>query len=257
MARRLGGDLNDGDLIRPILESRSPFWLVRDFWVELFSSLRESEIEVDRLIERYKGLLLENLKYYRSKGINMPYEQDNRQPEEYIYDVVESWFIEEIVARWIKSNLLHTFPDVKLEVRFSGGDRNRQFVFEKKRGDETTTEPDLAILAPKGIFFVELQNSRRGRREIYDIKSSKVRRIRHRHGMLLFSLLPSESSFFFVPNDQFHLMKKRTNISWGKKLTYFVSQEQLQNNGWGYYSFEEGLPALFVDLFVALGRKPE
>ncbi len=238
-------------LIEHVSSTRVVFWNPQPFWKELLQSCSaDQEIlknELGYMIEKYKEKFTQNIRQYLKYGMKMPHEQDRRKEEIYIYDVVEGWFLEEIVARWIDCQLRRHFPEVKFTVEFSGKDKGRQFVFVKERGDETSTDPDLTITLPQGRFYFELQTSRQGRRDIYDIKESKRNRLAKKEGVLLFALLPSEGTFFLIPSEHLPKLKVRVNNAWGGKLTAYVTAEQIEKYGWGYYNFSEGFPPSLVE----------
>lgn len=247
----MGNFLNLSEVIRRISRRRELFWEKQSVWEEVlhpcFGDRKVAVEHVKNLASHYKKGLENNIQKYRTIGMNMLYERDRRDEEIYIYDVVEGWFVEEIIASWLDCQLKRFFPDTPVVVKFSGKDKDREFVFSKKTGDEVSTAPDFEIILPGGKFVIELQTSRYGKRDLYDIKEPKRMRLTRTSGFLLFALLPKEPRFFLIPNEDLSKLELHKNNAWGGKITAYVTHEQIEKHGWGYFDFSEGLPSILRD----------
>lgn len=224
------------------------FWCNLDRWFEMLS--RDDAEEVRRLARDYKESLFDNLKH--CDAVKMDYEKDRRRPEEYVYDVIEGWFFEDLFKLWIKRKIFRELPGIHFEIKASGRDSDRKFVFRKTKKEYTSSEPDFTIFLPRGTVGIELQNSRSGERDIYDIKQNKAARLltyvgeEHSDAFLFFTLMPSDLRYFVLPANAIKNLRSRDNKSYGGKKTRYISHEDVIKGGWGMFHFDDRLPGFFI-----------
>lgn len=238
-------------------ESAWPFFNdpTRRPFEEKYSELPErwavDEHLVSEIISRYSQELMVLLK--EQKKFRLPgYFADRRSDEEYLYDLLDGWLIEDIVyVAWLEPRLKSIEPEVK--VNYAGANHDRKVRFDAF--GEITTEPDFVCKFPEGSEVkVELQMARKPRSS-YDMKKSKIERATKAGNIVyLWVLLPTDEYFLLDPGI-FVGREATPNPSWGGKEVYSVYLSEVQANDWGPYQMRSELPERVVELLRTAGRK--
>jgi len=205
------------------------------------------ESAVAAIIRRYTELFEEILeKIRRGEQLQLSrYYRDIRRPEEYAYDVVDGWIIEDLVGVvWLPTKVKEINPSVV--VTRSGADRSREFVF--KGTNRITTEPDFRYTDRHGVERkIELQMARR-ELKCFDMKESKVERVlREGRIVYLWILLPSDE-YFLVDPTVFKSRKPEPNPRWGGKQTYKICIDEVRERRWGPFRMADPIPPTLVNM---------
>jgi len=172
---------------------------------------------------------------------------DRRTTSEYLYDLIDAWLIEELVANvWLKQRLKEMNVNISLEL--NGTDKNR--LVEKNINENISTEPDLLLKWENRSQPVELQMARRELKNGYDMKETKVKHAQRLHSLFLWIVLPRSEFFIINPIHDLTGILPFENKAWGGKRVYRISQEKIKSLG--YYKMSK----IFTeDILTKLGMK--
>ena len=202
---------------------------------------------VNYIIRRYVKKLKQELELLKSKEIKLPsFFRDRRTDEEYVYDLVDGWLIEDIVCdAWLRERLI--FRDKEIKVKHMGTNRDR--TLQKYNPRKITTEPDFEYVTSKGKEVkVELQMARKAIKAGYDMKQSKVTRAEKNGHLFLWVIIPDDIFFIIEPGKDLKGISPTPNHLWGGKLVYHLPKERL--NKIGMYNMVDEIPK---DLYAVLG----
>lgn len=169
------------------------------------------------IVDKYQKMWDYGVQEGFDKLFNLVYFRDRRSPEEYAYDLMEGWLLEELVANgWLTKKVFELDP--KAVVLIKGSDKDRVM---KSNPYEITTEQDVQIIWGNGnAKKVEIQSTRQGRRRSYDHKVGKVKRAQKDSSIFLW-VNPVEDEMFLVNSgDLLTNAYKRANFAYGGKETY-------------------------------------
>lgn len=183
---------------------------------------------VNYIIRRYSKKLEEELQKLKVEGIKLPkFFRDKRTDEEYVYDLIDGWLIEDIICdAWLRSRLLKI--DEKITIIHMGTNRDR--TLQKFSPKNISTVPDFVYKTSccKEIK-IELQMARESRESKgYDMKESKVKRARKEGYLFLWVIIPEDSFFIINPLTDLNDIEPIINPSWGGKSVYRLGQEKLK-----------------------------
>jgi len=182
------------------------------------------------IIRRYSKKLEDELRMLKEESLKLPrFFRDRRTDEEYVYDLVDGWLLEDIICdAWLRDKILSI--DSTVEITHMGTNRDR--TLQKFNPRKITTEPDFAYLAAsKQKVQIELQVAREARpKEGYDMKVSKVNRARKSGNLFLWVVMPEDSFFFLDPVSDI-TGEPRTNPLWGGKEVYTLTPVKLAEVG--------------------------
>jgi len=185
---------------------------------------------VNYIVRRYTKKLNEEIKLLKEHKMKLPsFFRDRRSEEEYVFDLIDGWLVEDIVCdAWLRKRLL----DVSKDIKITHMGTNRDRTLQKYNPRKITTEPDFIYLSPKGEEVkIELQMARKMRKEGYDMKESKVKRAVKNGHLFLWVLLPEDKYFVIDPAIELRGIKPMSNPLWGGKLVYRLAAEELQHVG--------------------------
>ena len=212
------------------------FWEYAPNVAGFFGGVLSSK-EITEMADYLKSRFLHN--FLNASKIKLDHEPDIRPKDQYLYDVYEGWFHEEVVLLWLNQLLSLSFGQ-KYFVDRGGRDKTRDFVFEKITYEEISTDPDFVIKdlsTSTARLVIELQQSRDGVRKEYHIKVNKARKLIERKGLLIFTHFPAEDTYFVVPGNWFSEVEPISNPAWGGKLVYPISRQYIEQKRWGHYKF--------------------
>ncbi len=111
------------------------------------------------ILERYEVLLAQELEKLKTEKMSLPkFFRDKRTDEEYIYDIVDGWVMEDIISEaWLKSRLMKVNPNIV--VQSTGTDSDR--VIQKSNSKKITTLPDITFQLDDRDVHIELQMARK------------------------------------------------------------------------------------------------
>jgi hypothetical protein len=209
-------------------KNRAPF---EEKYAALATDWNVSDEIVSYIVRRYTKLLEKELKTLESDEFRLPgYFRDRRSPEEYLYDLVDGWLIEDIVCdAWLRSRLQERVPTAK--VRHMGTNRDR--TIQKSQPRNISTDPDFVFLIEEQERAVELQMARALLKTGYDMKVSKVQQALKRDSCFLWVLLPTAQYFVVRPSVDLANIEPMANPAWGGKMVYRVSLEMVSEMGLG------------------------
>ena len=77
------------------------------------------------IIRRYEKLYIQEIEKLKTEGMTLPkYFKDRRTDEEYIYDIMDGWLMEDIICdAWLRPRLLKINP--KIDIKVMGTNRDR------------------------------------------------------------------------------------------------------------------------------------
>jgi len=198
---------------------------------------------VFNILEKYDTLLSDEIKKLKNEWMKLPkYFKDRRTDEEYIYDIIDWWVIEDIICDvWLKQRLLKI--NDKIKVKLMGADNNR--VIEKYKPNNITTEPDIVYSINNFDVWIELQMARKVLYSGYDMKEWKVKRAIKDDSYFLWIIIPNNEFFIIRPKDDMINMKTQSNPLWGGKIVYHITKDFINSIG-GYWKMNEDLSEFYI-----------
>lgn len=153
---------------------------------------------------------------------------DRRNTSEYLYDLIDAWLIEDLIANlWLKQRLNERNKNISIQL--NGTDRNR--LVEKKVNEKISTQPDIMLDWDSGFQPVELQMARRELKEGYDMKETKVKHAISFGSVFLWIILPRAEFFIVNPLNNLKDIAPFENKAWGGKRVYRISHERIKQMG--------------------------
>lgn len=195
------------------------------------------------IIRRYEKLLLEAMTNLAEEKFQLPkYFQDQRSDEEYLYDLVDGWVVEDIICdAWLRPRLMNVRKDI--EVKIMGTNRDR--VVQKYNPNKITTDPDFIFTFRGRNVGLELQMARKELSNGYDMKVGKVEKAIAASGYFLWVILPINKFFLINAALELKNIKATPNPMWGNKLVYHISQEFINIAG-GYSEMNKELSSINI-----------
>ena len=186
--------------------------------------LEGHEPQIKSIVCGYSGKYERELPLVQNGEIKLDkYYQDNRQPEEYFYDVLDAWVVEDIAEIWLKERLSKLNP--AFVVGRLGSDKDR--IFQTRDSYKITTNADFVCSLNGFKRKIEMQMSRRSRRT-YDMKKGKVERAFREGILFLWFVIPENAYFFCDPNKDLKDVKPTCNPDWGKD-TYLLASSAVKH----------------------------
>lgn len=185
---------------------------------------------VNYIVRRYTKKLHEEIKLLKENKMKLSsFFRDRRSDEEYIFDLIDGWLIEDIVCdAWLRQRVL----DINKDIKITHMGTNRDRTLQKYDSRKITTEPDFIYQSPKGEEVkIELQMARGMRKEGYDMKESKVKRAVESKYLFLWVLLPEDKYFVIDPAIELRDIKPISNPLWGGKSVFRLAAKELQRIG--------------------------
>lgn len=181
------------------------------------------------IIRRYEKLYIQEVENLKSDGMKLPkYFKDKRTDEEYIYDIMDGWLIEDIICdAWLRPRLLKENKNIDIKVMGTNRDR----VIQKYNPNAITTNPDLIFSLNGKEIKIELQMARRTLPSGYDMKESKVKRAISEGYYFLWVLIPTNEYFIINAKKEIVNLSPRPNPLWGGKLVYHIDHEFIKKIG--------------------------
>lgn len=181
------------------------------------------------IIRRYSKKLVEELDSLKKDKIKLPrYYRDRRTDEEYVYDLIDGWLIEDIICdAWLRDRLLEV--NNKIDIKHMGTNRDRKVI--KKEKSKITTFPDFIYKVSGEEVKIEMQMARTERIEGYDMKESKVKRAKENGNIFLWIIIPTNKYFICEPEEDLKDIKPFSNPLWGGKKVYRLSKKKLEEIG--------------------------
>jgi len=172
------------------------------------------------IIRRYEKLYLNALEDLKTKRIQLPpHFKDRRTDEEYIYDIIDGWLMEDIICdAWLRPRLIQ--KNSSIEIKVMGTNRDR--VIQKYDSKAITTQPDLIFSLDGVEKRIELQMARKILPNGYDMKESKVTRAIREENYFLWILIPTNEYFIINPSIELGTMQPKPNPLWGGKMVYHI-----------------------------------
>lgn len=119
--------------------------MIRDSFIRKYASLSsqwglDPDI-VSNILSRYEDRLKIERENLRSAKMELPkYFKDVRTDDEYLYDILDGWLMEDIICEaWLRPQLLSRDPDATVELMGADSDR----IIQKYDPKQITTEPDI------------------------------------------------------------------------------------------------------------------
>ena len=198
---------------------------IRKPFEEKYSELyKDWNIEKDLaayIIRRYTKKHEDELRSLERNELKLPkYFKDRRTDQEYLYDLIDGWLIEDLICdAWLRTNL--QLLNENVVVNQMGTNRDR--TFQKIDPGKITTDPDF-IFSVSGVKQgVELQMARTARpSQGYDMKESKINRAISQNHLFLWIIIPDNQYFFLDPSKYFKDKEPRSNPLWGGKNVYTI-----------------------------------
>jgi len=184
------------------------------------------------IIRRYEKLLTIENEKVKKETIKLPrHFRDRRTDQEYIYDLVDGWVIEDIICdAWLRPKLLDVNRNIHISIMGTNRDREIQKLDHKK----ITTMPDFLFTNGEVETAVELQMARKELSGGYDMKVGKVNRAIADNGLFLWVIIPNDEFFIIDPKADMKNISPTPNPLWGGKLVYHITQDFIKSIG-GYH----------------------
>lgn len=184
---------------------------------------------VSYIVRRYTKKFEEELTRLDNEPLELSkYFIDNRTSEEYLYDLIDGWLVEDIVCdAWLRARIIDRAPLV--EIVHMG--TNRERVVQRKDQTKITTDPDFVFESAGKKREVELQMARKLLRAGYDMKEGKVSQAIERESSFLWVLMPSSEFFVVKPDEDLVGTTPIANPAWGGKMVYRISNERIRELG--------------------------
>lgn len=221
--------------------------MIRESFTKKYSDLPtrwniDSDI-VFYILRRYEKLLSSEIEKLKTEWMQLPkYFKDKRTDEEYIYDIIDWWVMEDIIcdAR-LRPRLLKINKDIEIKVMGTNRDR----VIQKYNSNNITTNPDFIFSIWWKDIGIELQMARSVLKNWYDMKDSKVQRAFQNWNYFLWVIIPNNEFFIINPQKEMNDMKPQANPLWWGKMVYHISQSFIENIGW-YSKMNEDINDLYL-----------
>ena len=195
------------------------------------------------IIRRYEKLLIREQKSLKENAIKLTrFFRDRRTDEEYLYDLIDGWLMEDIICdAWLKPKLLQIKSDI--EIKNMGTNRDR--VIQKSDSSKISTKPDFVFEAKGQDIGIELQMARTELPKGYDMKETKVKRAIKDGNLFLWVIVPKDEYFIIDPRGEMSALKPEPNPLWGGKAVYHISQQFIEEIG-GYSKMIDKIPSKFI-----------
>ncbi len=221
--------------------------MIRDSFSKKYSGLPKrwninSDI-VFYILRRYEKLLNIEIEKLKSEEIKLPkYFKDRRTDEEYIYDIIDGWVMEDIICdAWLRPRLLKI--NSNLEIKVMGTNRDR--VIQKYNANNITTNPDFIFTVDGKDIGIELQMARGVLKSGYDMKDTKVQRAIKNGSYFLWVIIPNDEFFIINPQKEMIGMPTQSNPLWGGKMVYHISNKFIEDIG-GYSKMSESINNIYT-----------
>lgn len=194
------------------------------------------------IIRRYEKLLLNEIEKLKSGNLKLPkYFKDIRTDDEYIYDIIDGWLIEDIICdAWFRNRILKSLPNA--EIKIMGTNRDR--IIQTYDSSKISTKPDFIFSNGLEDIRIELQMARKELPYGYDMKETKVQRAINENNLFLWIIIPSNSFFIIDPNKDLKGIIPKPNPYWGNKLVYHFDISLIKTFG-GSYFLKDDLPLIY------------
>ena len=195
------------------------------------------------ILRRYEKLLISETEKLKSESMKLPkYFKDRRTDEEYIYDIIDGWAMEDIICdAWLRPRLLKINKDIEIKVMGTNRDR----IIQKHTPSNITTNPDFIFSFKGKDVGIELQMARSELKNGYDMKDTKVQRAIKNGNYFLWVIIPNNEFFIIDPKKEMVNIKPQPNPLWGGKMVYHISQEFIKNIG-GYSKMNENINSKYI-----------
>jgi hypothetical protein len=219
----------------------------REFFTKKYANLNaEWVIDSDILfyiLRRYDKLLINELDNLKDNKIKLPkYFKDRRTDQEYLYDIIDGWVIEDVICdAWLRPRLLKINSDIEIKVMGTNRDR----VIQKYDPKKITTNPDLIFSLDGKDTAIELQMARSTLINGYDMKVPKVQRAINENNFFLWIIIPENKYFIIEPKNEMQNLLPIANPLWGGKLVYHIDQNFIKKIG-GYKNMKGDLDEFYV-----------
>jgi hypothetical protein len=216
--------------------------MIRSSFVTKYSDLASrwgiDHAAVSEILHRYDELFaLTMASLSRDKMLLPKHFRDNRTDEEFIYDVMDGWALEDIICyAWLRPALLKIDPTA--EIRITGTDADR--VIQKYNPYAITTKPDFMVNMQGLETTIELQMARTELADGYDMKVPKVNRALQTGSLFLWVIIPADTWFIIDPQKEMAGSEPQPNPKWGGKMVYHITQEFIARTG-GYSRMDQGI----------------
>jgi hypothetical protein len=181
------------------------------------------------IIRRYEKLYIQELENLKTEGMKLPkYFKDIRTDEEYIYDIIDGWLMEDIICdAWLRPRLIEINSNIEIKVMGTNRDR----VIQKYNPYSITTNPDLIFTLNGSETKIELQMARRILNNGYDMKEAKVNRAIENGTYFLWILIPTNEYFIINTKKEIINITPAPNPSWGGKSVYHIDYNFINRIG--------------------------
>lgn len=190
------------------------------------------------ILRRYEKLLTSELEKLKTEGMALPkFFKDHRTDEEYIYDIMDGWVMEDIICdAWLRPRMLQINRNIEIKVMGTNRDR----IIQKYNPQNITTKPDFIFSLDGKDVGIELQMARRELSGGYDMKETKVKRAIESGHLFLWVIIPNNEYFIVAPSLEMKDKKPQPNPLWGGKMVYHIDQNFIKDIG-GYSKMEDKL----------------
>ncbi len=182
------------------------------------------------IVRRYTKKLEEELIGLQKNKIKLPkFFSDRRTDEDYVYDLIDGWLVEDIICdAWLRINLQKINSRIKIKQKGTDSDRTLQ----KYNPEKITTNPDFIFSFGNIDRPIELQMAREARQKLgYDMKESKVKKSMEQNNIFLWIIIPEGKYFFINPSDYFQNKTPTVNHLWGGKMVFTISPSEVEAIG--------------------------
>lgn len=215
---------------------RRPF---EEKYREIPTRWRVEERIVSELVEFHEKKLSEGLLYIQSgHHMKLKFHRNRRTDEEYIYDLVDGWLVEDIIYKgWLPPRLKEALPNV--QINLTGTDKDR--VIQWENPSKITTQPDFSYSVSGESKRIELQMARE-ERDSFDMKESKIKRALKEGNIIYMWVVVPTDQYFLLDPKFFRGKQPIPNPAWGGKKVFTISKSEVEELGTGLFSLREGLP---------------
>ncbi len=181
------------------------------------------------IIRRYEKLFIQEIEKLKTEGMQLPkFFKDRRTDEEYIYDIIDGWVMEDIICdAWLRPKLIAKNPSIEIKVMGTNRDR----VIQKYNPNAITTNPDLIFSLNGKEVKIELQMARKILQNGYDMKETKVKRAISDGNYFLWILIPTNQYFIIDTKKEIINITPTPNPLWGGKVVYHIDYEFINKIG--------------------------